>query len=97
MLKNLAVACLFTLFLVPTYAYGQGESCADLKYACEHKDQLGEVGQGNCRRYRETCERRAEPVESCADLRYACMHKDQLGEQGAGNCRRYRETCHGRH
>jgi hypothetical protein len=23
--------------------------------ACLHKDQLGEQGQGNCRRYRQMC------------------------------------------
>jgi hypothetical protein len=56
---------------------------------------LGERGEGNCRRYRETCER---PVrrDVCSELRQACLYKNELGEQGAGNCRRYRETCRGR-
>jgi hypothetical protein len=26
-----------------------------LRWACLHKDELGEQGMGNCRRYRETC------------------------------------------
>jgi hypothetical protein len=26
-----------------------------LRRACLHKDELGEQGEGNCRRYRRTC------------------------------------------
>ena len=29
--------------------------CEELRRACLHKEELGEEGQGNCRRYRETC------------------------------------------
>jgi hypothetical protein len=29
--------------------------CEELRSACLHKDELGEQGEGNCRRYRETC------------------------------------------
>jgi hypothetical protein len=29
--------------------------CEQLRRACEHKDELGDQGEGNCRRYRETC------------------------------------------
>ena len=29
--------------------------CAELRNACLHKDELGEQGEGNCRRYRRTC------------------------------------------
>jgi hypothetical protein len=32
----------------------QGD-CEQLRLACLHKDELGEEGEGNCRRYRETC------------------------------------------
>ena len=32
----------------------QGD-CEDLRLACLHKEELGEEGEGNCRRYRETC------------------------------------------
>jgi hypothetical protein len=32
----------------------QGE-CEELRRACLHKDELGEEGEGNCRRFRETC------------------------------------------
>jgi hypothetical protein len=31
--------------------------CEELRRACLHKDELGEEGEGNCRRYRETCKR----------------------------------------
>jgi hypothetical protein len=74
---------------------GRGPSrgqCAELRAACENKDRLGERGEGNCRRYRETCQRPARR-DVCAELRAACMNKERLGEQGEGNCRRYRQTC----
>jgi hypothetical protein len=29
--------------------------CRDLRAACMHKEELGETGMGNCRRYRELC------------------------------------------
>ena len=29
--------------------------CKELRLACLHKEELGEEGYGNCRRYRETC------------------------------------------
>jgi hypothetical protein len=35
---------------------GRGE-CEELRAACLRKDQLGEQGEGNCRRYREICRR----------------------------------------
>ena len=95
------------LFIFPISAFSQsieigpggvrveGGQCEQLRRACENKDALGERGEGNCRRYRETCQR---PVrrDACAELRQACLNKDQLGERGEGNCRRYRETCRGR-
>ena len=31
--------------------------CEELRRACLHKEELGEEGEGNCRRYRETCKR----------------------------------------
>jgi hypothetical protein len=31
------------------------EDCRELRQACLHKEELGEEGRGNCRRYRETC------------------------------------------
>ena len=73
----------------------RGGDCEELRRACENKDVLGERGEGNCRRYRETCQRPARR-DVCAELRQACLYKNELGEQGAGNCRRYRETCRGR-
>ena len=37
---------------------GRQGDCEELRKACLHKDELGEEGEGNCRRYRETCEHR---------------------------------------
>jgi hypothetical protein len=36
---------------------GQGAICRELRQACLNKEQLGERGEGNCRQYRETCQR----------------------------------------
>jgi hypothetical protein len=36
------------------YNYGGGR-CRELRAACMHKEELGEQGMGNCRRYREMC------------------------------------------
>ena len=73
---------------------GGGGQCEQLRLACENRDRLGERGEGNCRRYRETCLRPSRR-EVCEDLRAACLNRDRLGERGEGNCRRYRETCRG--
>jgi len=35
-----------------------GGECRELRQACLHKEELGEQGQGNCRRYREVCQGR---------------------------------------
>jgi hypothetical protein len=70
-----------------------GGQCEELRRACEMKDQLGERGEGNCRRYREVCGGGPSRRQVCAELRSACLNKDRLGERGEGNCRRYRETC----
>jgi hypothetical protein len=69
-----------------------GGQCEELRLACENRRQLGEQGEGNCRRYREVCERPSRR-QICEELREACMHKGQLGERGEGNCQKYRETC----
>ena len=71
---------------------GRGGRCEELRRACEMKGQLGERGEGNCRRYREQCQR---PRVDCRELRAACLNKERLGEQGEGNCRRYRQMCRG--
>jgi hypothetical protein len=71
---------------------GRGGECERLRRACEYKDVRGEQGEGNCRRYREVCQRPARR-DVCRQLREACLNKDRLGEQGEGNCRRYRQTC----
>jgi hypothetical protein len=67
-----------------------GGYCARLRRACEYKDERGESGQGNCRRYREECGGRRQ---RCERLRRACEYKDERGESGQGNCRRYRQEC----
>jgi hypothetical protein len=37
------------------YREGYGADCRDLREACLRKNELGEEGRGNCRRYREIC------------------------------------------
>ena len=32
-----------------------GERCEHLRRACEYRNERGEEGMGNCRRYREEC------------------------------------------
>jgi hypothetical protein len=73
--------------------YGGGGYCERLRRACVYKDRRGEVGEGNCRRYREECGGRAS---YCERLRRACVYKDYRGQVGEGNCRRYRSECGGR-
>lgn len=34
----------------------QARVCRELRYACRHKEELGEEGMGNCRRYHRMCE-----------------------------------------
>jgi hypothetical protein len=67
--------------------------CETLRRACANKRELGETGEGNCRRYREECSGRG--ASNCARLRQACLYKGERGEMGEGNCRRYREECRG--
>ena len=33
----------------------EDRDCEELRLACLHKEELGEEGEGNCRRFRETC------------------------------------------
>ena len=60
--------------VVRVYEGRGGGQCEQLRRACENKDALGERGEGNCRRYRETCR---SPVQRdvCAELRQACLNK----------------------
>lgn len=32
------------------------EKCRELRLACLHKEEMGEQGQGNCRRYHKVCQ-----------------------------------------
>jgi hypothetical protein len=81
-------AAMAMLIVLPASAYAQSGRCEELRLACEHKDQLGEKGAGDCRTYRQACS-----WQVCRQLRYQCLHKDQLGGEGQGFCERYRETC----
>jgi hypothetical protein len=40
---------------VQTVQYWGGDRCERLRRACVHKEYRGEVGEGNCRRYRNEC------------------------------------------
>ena len=75
----------------PVQFWGWGR-CERLRRACVQKDERGETGEGNCRRYREECQRGGY----CERLRRACIDKDERGETGEGNCRRYRRECRDR-
>jgi hypothetical protein len=66
--------------------------CERLRRACVYKEYRGEVGEGNCRRYREQCPRGSS---YCERLRRACIFKEERDEVGRGNCRRYRAECGG--
>jgi hypothetical protein len=35
--------------------WGYGADCRELRRACLFKEDLGEVGRGNCQRYRSLC------------------------------------------
>ena len=37
------------------YAREDRGRCRELRYACMHKEEMGEEGMGNCQRYREMC------------------------------------------
>jgi hypothetical protein len=91
MLNRYNARCAASSAPVGAPARRAGSQCEELRLACENRDRLGEQGEGNCRRYRQTCQRPSPQM--CEELRMACLHKDQIGEQGAGNCRQYRETC----
>jgi hypothetical protein len=75
----------------PVQYWGSGY-CERLRRACVYKEYRGEVGEGNCRRYRAECQR---GNSYCERLRRACIHKEDRGEVGEGNCRRYRAECGG--
>ena len=72
--------------------YWRGRYCERLRRACLYKEERGEVGEGNCRRYRAECGGRAS---YCQRLRHACIYREERGEVGQGNCRRYRNECGG--
>src|SRR5215467_13946195 len=87
------------LLLVALPIPAEAQDCRALRYACEHKEELGLQGFGTCRRYDELCARE-RPISdpspfsgACRQLRWACENKDRLGLEGAGTCRRFRETC----
>lgn len=76
--------------LVEQVQYWREGHCARLRRACIYKEERGEVGEGNCRRYRAECGGRPS---YCERLRRACAYKEERGEVGYGNCRRYRIEC----
>lgn len=78
--------------VVEQVQYWGGGRCERLRRACIYKEERGEVGEGNCRRYREEC---GGGPSYCERLRRACIYKDERGEWGQGNCRRYRNECGG--
>ena len=68
--KMMRTLILFTLLMAPFAVQAQtvelgpggfrviphgGGDCRELRAACMHKEEMGETGMGNCRRYRELC------------------------------------------
>jgi hypothetical protein len=41
--------------IVEKVHYRRGRYCERLRRACVYKEERGEVGEGNCRRYRSEC------------------------------------------
>jgi hypothetical protein len=78
--------------LVRPVQYWGSNYCERLRRACVYKEYRGEVGEGNCARYRAEC---LSGRSYCERLRRACTHKEERGEVGEGNCRRYRYECGG--
>jgi hypothetical protein len=78
--------------LVEPVQYWGSSYCDRLRRACQYKEYRGEVGEGNCRRYRQEC---GGGNSYCQRLRRACLYKEYRGEVGEGNCRRYRAECGG--
>ena len=70
--------------------YWDNNYCERLRRRCIYKEERGEVGEGNCRRYREEC---TGGRSYCQRLRDACIYREERGEVGEGNCRRYRREC----
>jgi hypothetical protein len=91
----LATAVLASAMLTWLPDAASAQSCRELRRACEMKDQLGERGEGNCRRFRAQCGgfRDSPRGDRCERLRRACLFKEERGERGEGNCRRFREEC----
>src|SRR5437667_7526634 len=87
------VAAAAAFFVLPISAYSQsieigpggvrvgGGQCEQLRRACEYKDRLGERGEGNCRTYRETCQRPGRRA-TCGEVRQTGRKKDTVGIPG---------------
>jgi hypothetical protein len=71
------IAALAAMLLIPVTASAQ-DQCAELVQACRMKRQLGEQGEGNCKKAR------ACVAQVCGELRQACMNKQEAGEVGQG-------------
>ncbi|HEX5957913.1 MAG TPA: hypothetical protein VFY92_04560 [Hyphomicrobiaceae bacterium] len=76
--------------LLEPVQYWGSSTCQRLRRACEYKEYRDEIGEGNCRRYRNVCLNRDY---HCERLRRACIYKEDRDEVGEGNCRRYRREC----
>jgi hypothetical protein len=41
--------------MIEQVQYGRSRYCERLRHACSFKEERGEQGEGNCRRYRREC------------------------------------------
>ena len=61
------------------------QSCSELRRACEMRDELGERGQGNCRRYREACAQQSDSPAQAQSCQSLWIERNQIYKDG-GYC-----------
>ena len=87
------ILLLIFLLSLPTISYADPD-CDKLRRACEMRGELGERGEGNCRRYKDLCTvKGSTEADRCEQLREKCLYKKENSEEGKGNCRHYRDEC----
>jgi hypothetical protein len=83
----------------PIVQHVQGGYCETLRRACLYRRELGEQGQGNCRRYQQECSGRGYGAPQyggdprgggrCHYWRNRCANAYGWGSKGWHDCMRY--------
>jgi hypothetical protein len=79
------------LFLSALPTTASAQDCRQLRYACEHKDELGLQGAGTCGRYKEQC-RGGHGGGGGFNLNVGGLNVG-VGGGGSGRCRQLRYAC----